>query len=102
MPEELAFRIQLGIILPKLKEKVADSVSEIVGELVTILEQGTREGEELSLEPIKEIFMKDFEIFLDDSILPDIEKKINPPAEEEEAEETDEGEEEAEQEDETE
>ena len=101
MPEELAFRIQLGIILPKLKEKISDNVSEIVGELVTILEQGTREGEELSLEPIKEIFMKDFEIFLDDSILPDIEKKINPPAEEEEAEETDEGEE-AEQEGETE
>ena len=99
MPEELAFRIQLGIILPKLKEKISDNVSEIVGELVTILEQGTREGEELSLEPIKEIFMKDFEIFLDDSILPDIEKKINPPAEEEEA---DEGEEEDEQEDETE
>jgi hypothetical protein len=43
--------------------------------------------------------MKDFEIFLDDSILPDIEKKINPPANEEEAEE---GEEAAEQEDETE
>jgi hypothetical protein len=102
MPEELAFRIQLGIILPKLKEKISGSVSEIVGELVSILKQGTREGEELSLEPIKEIFMKDFEIFLDDSILPDIEKKINPPAEEEEAEETDEGEEEAEQEDETE
>lgn len=99
MPEELAFRIQLGIILPKLKEKISGSVSEIVGELVTILEQGTREGEELSLEPIKEIFMKDFEIFLDDSILPDIEKKINPPAEEEQAEES---EEEAEQEDETE
>ena len=99
MSEELAFRIQLGIILPKLKEKIADNVSAIVGELVTILEQGTREGEELSLEPIKEIFMKDFEIFLDDSILPDIEKKINPPAEEEQAEE---GEEEAEQEGETE
>lgn len=99
MPEELAFRIQLGIILPKLKEKISGSVSEIVGELVSILKQGTREGEELSLEPIKEIFMKDFEIFLDDSILPDIEKKINPPADEEEAEE---GEEAAEQEDETE
>ena len=99
MSEELAFRIQLGIILLKLKEKIADNVKEIVEELVTILEQGTREGDELSLEPIKEIFMKDFEIFLDDSILPDIEKKINPPAEEEEA---DEGEEEAEQEGETE
>jgi len=72
MSEDLAFRIQLGIILPKLKEKVADSVSEIVGDLVTILKEGTRADEELSLEPIKEIFMKDFEIFLDDSILPDI------------------------------
>jgi hypothetical protein len=90
MSEDLAFRIQLGIILPKLKEKVADSVSEIVGDLVTILKEGTRGDEELSLEPIKEIFMKDFEIFLDDLILPDIEKQLNPPPEEAEAGEGDE------------
>ncbi|MFC1816508.1 hypothetical protein ACFL0M_11375 [Thermodesulfobacteriota bacterium] len=87
MSEDLAFRIQLGIILPKLKEKISGSISEIVGELVTILKAGTHEGEDLSMEPIKEIFMKDFEIFLDDSILPDIEKQLNPPSEEAEAEE---------------
>ncbi len=82
MSEDLAFRIQLGIILPKLKEKIAPSISEIVEELIAILKEGTREGEELELGPVKEMFMKDFEIFLDDEILPDIEKKINPPVEE--------------------
>ncbi|MCP3940757.1 MAG: hypothetical protein GY710_04655 [Desulfobacteraceae bacterium] len=85
MSEELAFRMQLGIILPKLKEKIASSTSEILGELVAVLREGTREGEELEIEPIKEMFMKDFEIFLDDVILPDIEKQIHPPVEEEPA-----------------
>ena len=82
MSEDLAFRIQLGIILPKLKDKVAASISEIIDELVNVLKDGTREGEELEIGAIKEIFMKDFEIFLDDVILPEVEKKIRPPEEE--------------------
>ncbi len=82
MSEDLAFRIQLGIILPKLKEKVAADINEIFEELVNLLQQGTLEGEEIDLAPIKEIFIKDFEIFLDDSILPGIEEKIHPPVEE--------------------
>lgn len=90
MTDDLSFRIQLGIILPKMKEKIAGDFSAIVDELVDILKAGTREGEELSLEPIKEIIMQDFEIFLDDSILPDIEAKINPPEEETEEEEAEE------------
>ena len=97
MSEELAFRIQLGITLPKLKEQIAGNLSTIVEELVDILKAGSREGEELSMEPIKEIVMKDLEIFLDDCILPDIEKKLKPPeeekAEEGEAEEAEEKEE---------
>ena len=93
MSEDLAFRIQLGLLLPKMKEKIAGDFSTIVDELVDILKAGTREGEELSLEPVKEIIMKDFEIFLDDCILPDVEAKLKPPEEEKKAEEVEEAEE---------
>jgi len=100
MSEDLAFRIQLGIILPKMKDTIAADLSAIVAELVDILQAGTREGEELSIEPIKEIMMKDLEIFLDDFILPAIEAKLKPPeeeaAEEPEEEAAEEAEEEAE------
>ena len=65
----------------KLKAKIADSVSEMVGELVAMLKEESHEGEDLSIEPVKEIFMKDFEIFLADSILPDIEKQLHPQSE---------------------
>jgi len=82
MSEDLAFRIQLGIILPKMKETIAGDLGKIVNELVDILKAGTREGEELSIEPIKEIIMKDLEILLDDFILPDVEAKLKPPEEE--------------------
>ncbi len=91
MSEDLAFRIQLGIVLPKMREKIAANLSEIVGELVDTLQQGTLDGEELSAEPIKEILMKDFEIFIDEAIMPDVEKKIAPPEEEAAAEEGDDG-----------
>lgn len=96
MSEDLAFRIQLGLLLPKMKEKIAGELSAIVDELVNILKAGTREGEELTLEPVKEIIMKDFEIFLDDCILPEVEAKLKPPEEdkmEEEAAEAEESEE---------
>lgn len=81
MSDNLAFRIQLGIVLPKLKEKISAELAAIVDELVGILQQGTREGEELTTEPIKEILMKDLEIFVDECIIPDVQKKIAPPAE---------------------
>jgi len=81
MSEDLAFRIQLGVILPKMKETIAGDLGKIVNELVDILKAGTREGEELSIEPIKEIIMKDLEILLDDFILPDDEAKLKPPEE---------------------
>lgn len=82
MTDDLAFRIQLGIVLPKMKEKIAGDLGEIVNELVDILIQGTRGEEEITAEPIKEIIMKDLEIFLDENIMPDVEKKIAPPEEE--------------------
>jgi hypothetical protein len=97
MSEDLAFRIQLGIILPKMKDTIAGDLSKIVDELVDILKAGTREGEELSIEPIKEIIMRDLDILLDDFILPDIEAKLKPP-EEDAAEEIEEAAEEEEEE----
>jgi hypothetical protein len=97
MSEDLAFRIQLGIILPKMKDTIAGDLSKIVDELVDILKAGTREGEELSIEPIKEVIMKDLDILLDDFILPDIEAKLKPP-EEDAAEEIEEAAEEEEEE----
>ena len=33
------------------------------------------------MDTVKEIIMKDLEIFLDESILPEIDKKLNPPEE---------------------
>ena len=87
MSEDLAFRIQLGIVLPKMKEKIAAELGEIVNELVDILMLGTRGEEEITAEPIKEIIMKDFDIFLDENIMPDVIKKITPPVEETPAEE---------------
>jgi len=33
------------------------------------------------MDAVKEIIMKDLEIFLDESILPEIDKKLNPPEE---------------------
>jgi len=84
MSDEIAFKIQLGIILPKLKENVASNLSEIIEELVTILQAGTLAGEEsVSMDAVKEIMMKDLEIFLDDTVLPPIDAKFNPPPEEE-------------------
>jgi hypothetical protein len=98
MSEDLVFRIQLGVILPKLKETIAADLGKIIEELVGILQAGTRGGEELEIEPIKQIVMQDLEILLDDAILPDIEQKLKPPeeaAEEEEEEAAEEEEEEA-------
>lgn len=92
MSEDLAFRIQLGIVLPKLKEKIGGDLGEIVNELVDILVQGTIGEEEITAEPIKEIIMKDLEIFLDENIMPAVEKKIAPPEEESSADDAGEGE----------
>jgi hypothetical protein len=83
MSEDIAFKIQLGIILPKLKDSIGSNLSTIIEELVTILQAGTLEGEEsVSMDAVKGIIMKDLEIFLDDSVLPPIDKKFNPPIEE--------------------
>lgn len=84
MSEDIAFKIQLGMILPQMKEKLAGDLSEIVDQLANFVKEGSREGDEFTIDPIKELIMKDLEIFLSDSILPEIEAKYNPPVEEEE------------------
>lgn len=73
MPEDIAFQIQLGIVLPKLKEKLTDSVLAIVEELACTISAGSMEqNSPFPLEEAKSIFLKDFEIFIDRSIMPSI------------------------------
>jgi hypothetical protein len=81
MSEDLSFQIQLGLILPKFKDKLTGDMTEIVEELVGILKAGNTEGSELSFDEVKALVMKDFEIFISTSIFPEIEKK-HAPAEE--------------------
>ncbi|HJO95814.1 MAG TPA: hypothetical protein QF753_20635 [Victivallales bacterium] len=76
MSEDLAFKIQLGVILPKMEQKIASDVNSIVEEVAGFVSAGCREGEKVELIPIKDIIMKDFEILLEDSILPELDKSI--------------------------
>lgn len=94
MSDDIAFKIQLGLILPKLEEKVAKEMSAIIEELAEIVKAGSLKENKVPMDAVKEIIMKDLEIFLDESILPDIDRKLNPP--EEEAAETEEKAEESE------
>ena len=94
MTDDIAFKIQLGLILPKLKEKVSKEMSEIIEELAGIVKAGSLEEDNVPMDQVKEIIMKDLEIFLDDSILPEIDKKLNPPEEKTEEAEGEAGEEE--------
>lgn len=94
MADDIAFKIQLGLILPKLKDKISSDMSAIIGELAEIVKAGSLGEGNVPMDEVKEIMMKNLEIFLDESILPDIDKKLNPP--EEEAAETEEKAEESE------
>jgi hypothetical protein len=88
MADDIAFKIQLGLILPKLKDKISGDLSAIIEELAQIVKAGSPEENKVPMDAVKEIMMKDLEIFLDGSILPEIDKKLNP--QEEKAEETEE------------
>ena len=79
MSDDIAFKIQLGLILPKLKEKIAGDMSAIIEELAEIVKAGSLGEGNVPMDAVKEIMMKDLEIFLDESILPEIDKKLNPP-----------------------
>ncbi len=94
MADDIAFKIQLGLILPKLKEKISGDLSAIIEELAEIVKAGSLEENKVPMDAVKEIIMKDLEIFLENSILPEIDKKLNPPEEkpEEEEEKAEEGE----------
>ena len=41
MSEDLAFRIQLGLILPKIKSSISDDLMKIVKEVVNVVESGS-------------------------------------------------------------
>ena len=72
--DNLAFKIQLGVILPKLDEKISKSTLNIFEELVGFVQSGEVDGQEINVEEIKEILVKDFEIFLDKKIIPKSQK----------------------------
>ncbi|MEL7469054.1 MAG: hypothetical protein AAFN27_11405 [Pseudomonadota bacterium] len=86
--EDFAFKIQLGLILPKIKSQIGSGLSEITDELVNIVQAGADEGEQIDLAMVKETMMKDLEIFLDRDIMPAIDARLNPPEPEAPAEET--------------
>ena len=76
MSEDIAFQIQLGVILPKMKETLTDSVLTIVEELAQTINAGLVGTDSVfPLEEAKAIFMKDFDIFMDRSVLPSIKEK---------------------------
>ena len=77
--EDFAFKIQLGLILPKIKEKIGTGMSEITDELVNIVQAGLGDDEKVDIAQVKETMMKDLEIFLDREVLPAIDARINPP-----------------------
>ena len=77
--EDFAFKIQLGLILPKIKSQIGSGLSDITGELVNIVQAGADEGEQVDLGMVKETMMKDLEIYLDREIMPAIDARLNPP-----------------------
>ncbi|MET4694778.1 hypothetical protein [Endozoicomonas lisbonensis] len=96
MSEDIAFKIQLGLILPKLKDKLSSDLTDIVRELVQIVSAGSIEDDDApDIDSVKEVIMKDLEIFLDKEIFPVIEAEMKPAQEDEQAEEATEEAEEA-------
>ncbi|RBO81904.1 hypothetical protein [Marinomonas aquiplantarum] len=82
MSDDIAFKIQLGLVLPKLDEQLKDPVTGILEEILDYLSKGTLPGEEKpTLEDVKALFMQDLDIFLDKTVLPAIDAKLNPPPE---------------------
>jgi len=81
MSDDIAFKIQLGLVLPKLEEQLASSLTSIIEEVMAHLKKGTLAEEEgPTTDEVKDLILKDLEIFLDNSILPAIAEK-NKPAE---------------------
>ena len=75
MAEDIAFRIQLGLILPPIKEQVGSGLTDIFKELVNIVRSGNVEDDpdmSTDLAAIKEIFLKDMELYLEKELMPTI------------------------------
>ncbi|CAH0536062.1 hypothetical protein [Vibrio marisflavi] len=79
---DIAFQIQLGLILPKLRSTVKDQMLSISEELGTIVQAGNVEGGDVDLAAVKEVLMKSIETFVDQDIVPALDAKLNPPADE--------------------
>ena len=77
--EDFAFKIQLGLILPKIKEGIGSGLSDITDELVKIVEAGLDAEEKVDLDLVKETMMKDLEIYIDREVMPAIDARLNPP-----------------------
>jgi len=95
MSDEISFRIQLGLILPKLQESLKDDLVKISQELMTIIQSGSLDDQKVEVEEIKNILMQDLEILVDRDIIPPIDAMLNPPQEDTEAESSEDGAEEA-------
>jgi len=79
MSDDIAFKIQLGLVLPKLNAELGDSLSAIVEEVMVHLQQGTLAGQEpVNIDDVKALFMQNLEIFLDTTVLPPLELKFKP------------------------
>lgn len=93
MSEDLAFRIQLGVILPKIREKMAADLTEIAEDVVRFVSEGSQTGDVLEADPIKNMILKDLDIFISGEILPAVMQKFAPaPVVEDSAESTSEAE----------
>lgn len=95
MSDEISFRIQLGLILPKLQESLKDDLVKISQELMTIIQSGSLDDQKVEVEEIKNILMQDLEILVDRDIIPPIDAMLNPPSEDTEAGSSEDGSEEA-------
>ena len=95
MSDEISFRIQLGLILPKLQESLKDDLVKISQELMTIIQSGSLDDQKVEVEEIKNILMQDLEILVDRDIIPPIDAMLNPPSEDTEAGSNEDGSEEA-------
>ncbi|BFM48691.1 hypothetical protein [Marinomonas sp. THO17] len=99
MSDDIAFKIQLGLVLPKLDAQLKASLGEILEEIMDYLSKGTFADDETpTLDEVKALFLQDLEIYLDKTLLPALDAKRNPPAEpvaEEEASEAEEADAEA-------
>lgn len=82
MSDDIAFRIQLGLILPKLQTAIKEDLSAISQELMGVIQAGSLEDETVDIDEIKSILMKDLEIFVDRDIMPPLDAILNPPVEE--------------------